>query len=128
MPVHIVIPAIVAAAAILTGVALGPSIWLTRSPRALGFRRARRITVLLWCLVAALPWTVVLIAIYGRHDHNLSISVSGVPALLVVILKVLVVFAALVSLPLAAIIATTIWFLDRNAFSETRTPAQSDDR
>lgn len=117
MPAYIAIPfAIVAGAIIIAvaiAVALWPCIWLTRSPRAFRFRGVGRITVLLWWILAAIPWAVLLIVMHGMHDKRISVSAHTVPALLAIIAEALAVFVALVSLPLAIIVLTIVWFLER---------------
>jgi hypothetical protein len=111
MPKYIIVPLAAVACVILAALALGPSGWLTRSRRALGFRRmSSRKLFTLW-IVAALPWTAALI---GLHlEQHFSISVHSIVSLIVALVVVLVLFILLVSLPLAVVVLSIIWQLDR---------------
>jgi hypothetical protein len=115
MSPYIALPSAVLACAIIVAVALWPSIWLTRSPRAFKLRRVGTVSVLLWWVLVALPWVVVLIVLHFMHDQHISVSVHGIPQLIGVIAEALAIFVALVSLPLAVLVLTVVWLLDRRA-------------
>ena len=108
---YIIIPLPAVAGTGLVALALGPSIWLTRSERALAIRRisGRKLTVYL--VVAAVPWAIVLIGL--QLNPHMSISVHGILELIAAIAIALVLFAGLVSLPLAMIVLFFAWLLDR---------------
>jgi hypothetical protein len=113
MPANVAIPAAIVLGMIFLTAALWPVFWLTRSPRAFGFRRVRRRTLLAWWIVAAIPWVVLLIVFRLVLNHRFSVSVHSIPGLIGIIAEALAIFVALVSLPLAVIVLTITWFLDR---------------
>ncbi len=113
MPSYILIPLAAVAAAVLCGAALGPCVWLTRSTRALKVRGISGPMLIATCVVAAIPWGAVLLYVHYTQKLSFSANVHGVAQLLGVILIVLAVFAALVSLPLGAIVLSITWLLDR---------------
>lgn len=111
MPSYIAIPAVVMTSVVLGVLALGPSIWLTRSERALALRRVA-IRRLISCWIAAVvPWIAVLL--YLHFVPHFSISVHGVVSLIVTLGSALALFVVLASLPLTVIVLSIIRLLDR---------------
>lgn len=117
MPTYITVPAVAFATAILVALALGPSIWLTRSSGALKFRAIKPRKLALFWTVVVVPWVIAAIALHSLPPE--SISVHGVPQLIAVIAVVLVLLGVLISLPLSIIVLSAVWLLDRNSDTTT---------
>lgn len=112
---YIIIPLAAVASVVLVALALGPSIWLTRSERALAIRRIAGPKLTVYLVVAAVPWAIVLVGL--QLNPHMSISVHGILELIAAIAVALVLFAGLVSLPLAMIVLLFAWLLDRKTIA-----------
>lgn len=112
---YIIIPLTAVVGVILGALALGPSIWLTRSERALPMRRISGRKLVAYLIVAAVPWAIVLVGL--QLNPHMSISVHGMLELIAAIAIALVLFAGLVSLPLAMIVLLFAWLLDRKTIA-----------
>lgn len=92
-------------------IAFGPTVWLTRSIRALGVRCMSGGAFAAAWVVAAVPWTTVLL--YVRYRQHFSVSVDGILQLLGSVVVVVLTIVLLFSLPLAVIVLSIMRFLDR---------------
>ena len=111
MSTVIIVPLAILAALLVCVIAFGPSIWLTRSSHALGVRRiSGRALAAAW-VVAAVPWTVVLL--YLHYRQHFAVSVDSIPEFVGAIIVAIVLIALLLSLPLGAVILSILRFLDR---------------
>ncbi|MEO7042112.1 MAG: hypothetical protein ABI035_07625 [Gemmatimonadaceae bacterium] len=119
MPSHILTPLLALVAVVVAVYAFAPIVWLTRSERALALRRMSGRKLLAWWCAATIPWIIVLLAVH--FYQRISFSASGVLELLVAILVALALVSVLVSLPLAVIVLSVMWKLDRNSVVSLRT-------
>ncbi|MDQ2889540.1 MAG: hypothetical protein M3R65_03155 [Gemmatimonadota bacterium] len=111
MPKSLVAVAVIVTAGILAAVIFGPSLWLTRTVRGLRFRRVRPRTILLLWIAAVAPWVGAFI--YFHFARGLSVGAHSLGVLLLVLLAALLAIAAFVSLPVAVIVLSVVWLLDR---------------
>lgn len=108
-----IIPLAILAAVLLCTIAFGPTVWLTRSSHALGVRCMSGGALVAAWVVAAVPWTAVLL--YLRYRQHFSISVDGILQTVGIVVVVVLTIVLLFSLPLTVIVLSIMRFLDRKA-------------
>ncbi|MEO7217304.1 MAG: hypothetical protein ABI026_03855 [Gemmatimonadaceae bacterium] len=111
MSTVIIVPLAILAALLVCVITFGPSVWLTRSSRALRLRRMPGQALAAAWIVAAIPWTAVLL--YLHYRQHFAVSADSIPEFVGAIIVTIVLIALLLSLPLGVLILSIMRLLDR---------------